>query len=128
VYTDYARAIMLAVMMASAAGCSQTSKRHDADAELKAIYTAEWTWREAQFPDDEDSQKPIADHLPDVGPAAQEARLKYWLDVERRRFGPTSATRRDGRSEGCRTTETGYRRCMTSLAISASRRMKCAPA
>src|ERR1700691_631884 len=84
VYTDYARAIVLAVMMASAAGCSQTSKRHDADAELKAIYTAEWTWREAQFPDDEDSQKPIADHLPDVGPAAQDARLKYWLDVERK--------------------------------------------
>ncbi len=84
VYTDYARAIVLVVTMASAAGCSQTSKPHDADADLKAIYTAEWTWREAQFPDDEDSQKPIADHLPDVGPAAQDARLKYWLDVQRR--------------------------------------------
>ena len=28
---------------------------HDADAELQAIYTAEWTWRMAQLPDDEDS-------------------------------------------------------------------------
>src|ERR1700691_701673 len=84
VYTDHARAFVLIVTMACAAGCSQTSKQHDADADLKAVYTAEWTWRETQFPDDEDSQKPIADHLPDVGPAAQEARLKYWLDVERK--------------------------------------------
>jgi uncharacterized protein (DUF885 family) len=91
VYTDHrARAFVLIVMLACVAGCSQSSnqhdadKRRDADADLKAIYTVEWTWREAQFPDDEDSQKPIADHLPDVGPAAQEARLKYWLDVERK--------------------------------------------
>src|SRR3984885_6160999 len=83
VSTKLARALV-AASMGFAAACSQTSKRHDADAELKAIYTAEWTWREAQFPDDEDSQKPIADHLPDVGPAAQDARLKYWLDVERK--------------------------------------------
>src|SRR3984957_4248138 len=84
VYTDPARAFVLIVTMACAAGCSHGSKQHDADADLKSIYTAEWTWRLAQFPDDEDSQKPIADHLPDVGPAAQEARLKYWLDVERK--------------------------------------------
>jgi len=29
----------------------------------------------------EDSQKPISDHLPKVDPAAQDARLKYWEDV-----------------------------------------------
>jgi uncharacterized protein (DUF885 family) len=74
---------MAAAMVVLAAGCSQTAK-HRADAELKAIYTAEWTWREAQLPDDEDSQKPITAHLPDVGPAAQEARLRYWLDVHRK--------------------------------------------
>src|ERR1700679_1846718 len=77
VSTKLARALPAALMVFAAA-CSQTSARHDADAALKAIYTAEWTWREAQIPDDEDSQKPIADHLPGVGPAAQGARLQYW--------------------------------------------------
>jgi uncharacterized protein (DUF885 family) len=74
---------MAAAMLIVAAGCRH-SKQADADASLRAIYTAEWTWREAQLPDDEDSQKPIADHLPRVDPAAQEARLRYWEDVLRR--------------------------------------------
>jgi uncharacterized protein (DUF885 family) len=43
--------------------------------------TTEWKWRQEQFADDEDSQKPVSDHLPRVDPAAQEARLKYWEDV-----------------------------------------------
>jgi len=86
-FTGLGPALVAAVIMACAAGCSQTSKQRDADAALQAIYTAEWTWREAQIPDDEDSQKPIADHLPDVGPAAQEARLQYWLDVRRKLDG-----------------------------------------
>ncbi len=82
-HTGFARAFAAALTVV-AAGCSQTAKHHDADAELKAVYTAEWTWREAQLPDDEDSQKPISAHLPDVGPAAQEARLQYWLEVQRK--------------------------------------------
>ncbi|MGB6310628.1 MAG: DUF885 family protein [Steroidobacteraceae bacterium] len=81
---DFTRALAMAVLLAAAAGCSQKAKQGDADARFKAIYAAEWTWREAQFPDDEDSQKPIADHLPDVGPAAQDTRLQYWLDVQRK--------------------------------------------
>jgi uncharacterized protein (DUF885 family) len=60
----------------SVSGCH--SNAEDADARLKALYTAEWTWREEQSADDEDSQKPISDHLPKVDPASQEARLKYW--------------------------------------------------
>jgi hypothetical protein len=40
----------------------------DADARLSAIYTAEWNWREQQLPDEEDSQKPIQDHLPKIDP------------------------------------------------------------
>ena len=74
--------------MLIAALCSASFARadgsHDADADLRAIYSSEWTWREEQFPDDEDSQKPIADHLPDVSPAAQEMRLEYWLNVKRK--------------------------------------------
>jgi uncharacterized protein (DUF885 family) len=60
------------------------AKQREADARLQAIYTAEWKWREEQFADDEDSQRPISDHLPKVDPATQEARLRYWEDVLRR--------------------------------------------
>src|ERR1700678_535482 len=58
-----------------------TTKMNTADARLQAIYTAEWKWREEQFPDDEDSQKPIQDHLPKVDPAAQAMRLRTWQDT-----------------------------------------------
>ncbi|HEY6484610.1 MAG TPA: DUF885 family protein [Steroidobacteraceae bacterium] len=56
------------------------SRQGSADARLRAIYTAEWKWREDQLAG-EDDQKPIADHLPRVDPASQQARLKYWNDV-----------------------------------------------
>ncbi|HEY0106181.1 MAG TPA: DUF885 family protein [Rhizomicrobium sp.] len=49
-----------------------------ADARLKALYTAEWAWREEQFADDEDGQKPVSDRLPKVDPATQAMRLAYW--------------------------------------------------
>lgn len=60
---------------------SRSASRQHADAAFKALYTAEWTWREAQFPDDEDSQKPIADYLPQADAAAEAARLRYWENV-----------------------------------------------
>jgi uncharacterized protein (DUF885 family) len=60
-------------------GCN--SKSDDGNARLQAIYSTEWKWRDAQFADSEDSQKPIADHLPRVDPAAQDMRQKYWEDV-----------------------------------------------
>ena len=66
-------------MMMESSGCQQ--RKEDADARFRALYTAEWKWREEQFADDEDSQKPIANYLPKVDPAAQDARLKYWEDV-----------------------------------------------
>jgi uncharacterized protein (DUF885 family) len=80
--TDVRLRLVIASMIL-AAGCSRHSAQQDADAQLRAIYTAEWTWREAQLPDDEDSQKPIADHLPRVDPGAQQARLRHWEDVLR---------------------------------------------
>ncbi|HEX4796952.1 MAG TPA: DUF885 family protein, partial [Humisphaera sp.] len=52
-----------------------------ADAQLRAIYIEEWKWRLEQFPDQEDSTKPIADHLPKEDPATQQARLHYWEGV-----------------------------------------------
>ena len=56
----------------------------DATARFHAIYTKEWAWRQAQFKgaDDEDnSGSKIADHLPKVDAATQEARERYWTDV-----------------------------------------------
>jgi uncharacterized protein (DUF885 family) len=53
----------------------------NADARLRAIYTSEWQWREAQFADDEDGVKPVVDHLPKVDAATQAMRLAYWRAV-----------------------------------------------
>lgn len=58
-----------------------TSKTSTADARFQAIYTAEWKWRDEQFPDNEDAQKPIQDHLPKVDPATQAMRLRTWEEV-----------------------------------------------
>jgi uncharacterized protein (DUF885 family) len=57
------------------------AKAADADARFQAIYTTEWTWRDKQLPDNEDAQKPIQDHLPNVDPSAQAMRLRTWQDV-----------------------------------------------
>jgi uncharacterized protein (DUF885 family) len=55
----------------------------NADERFKALYTKEWAWRQQQFGgDDEDHESnPNDRRLPDVGPAAQQARLSYWNDV-----------------------------------------------
>jgi uncharacterized protein (DUF885 family) len=80
----------LNAMTACAPGSQQRTaeqsdtKQHEADARLRDIYTAEWKWREEQFADNEDSQKPVADHLPKVDPATQAARLRYWEEVLRK--------------------------------------------
>ena len=73
-----AAASLLGVVIA-VGGCQ--GKKETADARFQALYSAEWKWREEQFADDEDSQKPISSHLPRVDAAAQEARLKYWEDL-----------------------------------------------
>jgi uncharacterized protein (DUF885 family) len=66
---------------------SACTKAPGADARLQAIYADEWKWREEQFPDNEDAQKPIQDHLPKVDPASQAMRLRMWQDVLQRLDG-----------------------------------------
>jgi uncharacterized protein (DUF885 family) len=61
--------------------CAGAAKAGDADARFQAIYKAEWTWRDEQIPDGEDSQKPVLDHLPKVDPASQAMRLRTWEDT-----------------------------------------------
>ena len=49
---------------------------------FRDIYTAEWAWREAEFPDDSDPDKPIAAYLPSAGQAIQDAQLARWRAVQ----------------------------------------------
>jgi uncharacterized protein (DUF885 family) len=73
--------VATAAFAAAVAVSSCSAKREDANARLRAIYTAEWKWREEQFADDENAQKPIVDHLPKVDRAAQQMRLEHWQEV-----------------------------------------------
>lgn len=56
-----------------------------ADAQFKAIYTAEWAWRQADRGEiDEDSagsRRTVNPKLPKVDVATQDARLTHWTDV-----------------------------------------------
>ncbi|MBU6198882.1 MAG: DUF885 family protein [Xanthomonadaceae bacterium] len=54
-----------------------------ADAKFAAIYSAEWTWRQQQFPggDDDSATAPVPDRLPRVDAKSQQARLQYWNAV-----------------------------------------------
>lgn len=67
--------------MASAAVPVAAASSGAADARFKALYEAEWRWRETEFPGNGRGEEPIADHLPKVDAAAQAARLAYWRDV-----------------------------------------------
>jgi uncharacterized protein (DUF885 family) len=71
-------------LCAALTGCSQHARQHAADEQLRAIYTSEWKWRNDQQPDNEDGNRPIADHLPKVDPATQQVRLRYWEEVLRK--------------------------------------------
>ncbi len=74
------------LLVGPAMACAQS-----ADARLREIYSTEWTWREQQFPDNEDTEKPIQERLPRVDPAAQAMRLRYWQEV----LGKVEAIPRD---------------------------------
>src|ERR1700691_1320239 len=110
--------VALAATFMTTASC--TSKSRTADARFAAVYTAEWKWRQEQFPDDEDSPKPIQDHLAKGAPDKQQMRL--------RRSGRTWATRRAPPTAASRITAIGSRRCTTSRAIFATRPTRCGAA
>lgn len=77
----------IACVVAATIAHAQTAKAVSADARLQELYRSEWQWREEQFADNEDTQRPVVDHLPKVDPATQEMRLRYWEDVLRRLDG-----------------------------------------
>src|SRR2546427_4960316 len=78
-----ARGLVILIMGCALIACSRESGQRAADARLRAIYRAEWQWREQQFAGNEDMQKPIWDHLPKVDPGTQQARQRYWENVRR---------------------------------------------
>jgi len=65
-------------------GSSNAGAGDTADSRFQGIYSAEWKWRDRQIPDNEDSQKPIKDHLPRTDPATQAMRLRTWQEVMRK--------------------------------------------
>ena len=93
-FSPWALAAVCAMTLATAA-CTRTP---NADSRLQTLYTDEWKWREDQFPDNEDAQKPIQDHLPKVDPDSQAARLRMWQDT----LGKLDAIARDDLSPALR--------------------------
>ena len=76
--------LLLAPAAALVGGCSPEARQHAADERLRAIYEGEWRWRKEQLPGGEDSNKPLADHLPRVDPASQRERRERWEETLRR--------------------------------------------
>lgn len=68
---------------ATTAGPVSVATESPADAAFRALYEKEWAWRQAGGGEaSEDGDGPAqATRMPDVGAAAQQARLKVWDDV-----------------------------------------------
>ena len=81
-----------AALLLALAACSHPARENAADAQLRALYDSEWKWRAAQLPDNEDSVRPLPEHLAKVDPASQAQRLKYWEDVLRQLQGIARAS------------------------------------
>jgi uncharacterized protein (DUF885 family) len=60
-----------------------TAQAQSPDERFKALYTAEYEWRQHEQSPDGDSPEGVRFRLPDVGPAAQAAKLARWLEVSR---------------------------------------------
>jgi uncharacterized protein (DUF885 family) len=72
----------VAASPAETAAPAAIAPANDAASRFRALYTREWTWRQAQFADDEDRRLEIMDHLPKVDAATQTEREKYWAQVQ----------------------------------------------
>jgi len=79
--------LLLMSVAALAAGCTRPAPQAPtaaADEQFRAIYEAEWRWRKEQLPGEDDVNEPVADHLPKVDPATQQARRAYWEETLRK--------------------------------------------
>jgi uncharacterized protein (DUF885 family) len=71
-----------AIIASSSMAASPAEAESAAASRFRALYTREWTWRQAQFADDEDRRLEIMDHLPKVDAVTQNEREKYWAQVQ----------------------------------------------
>jgi uncharacterized protein (DUF885 family) len=79
------RPLAASVLLALAGAAVAAPCPPQAAARFKAITTAEWTWREAEFPGlDAEGRDKVPDRLPREDAATQARRLAYWEDVKRR--------------------------------------------
>jgi uncharacterized protein (DUF885 family) len=73
--TRSACSLLIAILLPSAALAAQSPQ--SADERLRALYTAEWSWRERELAQ-RDAAGETPDHFPRVDAVAQQARLDYW--------------------------------------------------
>lgn len=79
--------LLFAGMAMAGIALAEAPAQDSADAQFKALYSAEWTWRQQQFPglDSEDREAGAADiRLPSVDAKSQATRLAYWDGVLKR--------------------------------------------
>ena len=71
--------LLTALALADAAG-AQSPAAGSADGRLRALYTAEWTWRQQEMArrSDAPGDAGAADHFPKVDAASQQRRYEYW--------------------------------------------------
>jgi uncharacterized protein (DUF885 family) len=72
---------MRGIFLATTAMLLMAGAHASADTDLRALYSAEWSWRVAEFADDEDNTLPVPDRLPRVDQRTQIAHLAHWQDV-----------------------------------------------
>ena len=75
------RAVVLALLfVVPAALVAQTPATSDADQHLKALYTAEWDWRQQELAREpgQVGRRALGDRLPRVDAASQQRRGEYW--------------------------------------------------
>ena len=78
--TTHTRTLVLAFLLSAPAALVAQTATNEAEQRLKALYDAEWEWRqkeEARVPG-EFGRHAADDHLPRVDAATQQKRLEYW--------------------------------------------------
>ena len=73
------RALVLTAFALACLAAAPAHAQSSADTAFVATYTAEWQWRQSLSGDNGSS---MSAHLPDVGPASQQAQLAYWRQIE----------------------------------------------
>lgn len=75
---------LLAAILLGALTCAADAQQDGAAERFKALYTREWSWRQAQdsgLDEDADRTEAVRDRFPRVDAATQAERLRYWSDV-----------------------------------------------